>query len=127
MGYIAGVGPGLFAVIFAACVALVITFIGAYVTPRNIVFVALASTLIPLVVFACILSAPRKSQPLDSDTVVDHLLPLRISLILWLGLGLIGCFLYKLVALTLKAPPYKRPDVTSRRRVLEKSHPTWHL
>ena len=123
---ILGVGPGLFAVAFAFLVAVLVIIVAAYASPNTSVYIGIVAMLLPLLVFGCIMSAPRASQAND-DIVIDRWAPLRISLIIGLALILILEKIFSILNAVALAPKYKRPDTNSRRRTLQKAHPSWHM
>jgi hypothetical protein len=137
--YVAGVGPGLFALACVAAVGLVATLVTCFARPGLGVVVAAASAALVLLVFGFIAASPvaspvstpattttRVLEPALPDTIEDTLLPLRVSLVLLAALGTLAGAVYYNVVLALSAPPFEAAThVACRRKRLTELHPAW--
>lgn len=137
---ILGVGAGTFAVLFAAAISVVIAAVGSYLIPRASMFMLMAVFVLPLIVYGCILTAPRQSdvsnatvvasayreQQLPSTTdIVDTFLPVRLTIFLLVCSGTLGGVAYSILSVV-KGPSYEVPRVKCLRQQLEEAHPTWY-
>lgn len=123
MALIAGVGEGTFAILVACAIALVVCMAVAYVMPHRAPLIAVASLALPLIVFGFFAGAPRKGE-LD-DIAIDTLYPLRVTVIILLGIGVVLSVLASTVLPVFIAPKYHVPRMICRRKVLKAHHPTW--
>ncbi|EAN83902.1 hypothetical protein C3747_66g187c [Trypanosoma cruzi] len=136
---ILGVGDGTFAILFVTVIGIIVTLIGSYVQPRLALPIGLVCFLLPFLLYACILSAPHgrllpplpdtpynRERRLPPDAVVvDHLLPVRIGVMILLFLAFFAAVGYH-VLLVIWEPPYKAPRVRCLREQLKELHPTWY-
>lgn len=145
---ILGVGDGTFAVLFATAVAILIAIVGAYFAPDATLFILIGCLALPLIVFGCILSAPKASsgppaggstsnssspyyypyreQPFSPDTaLIDTFLPVRIVVFLVLFLGLLAGIGFCVLDVAAE-PPFAVPRMRCLREQLEEAHPSWY-
>ncbi len=123
MALVAGVGPGLFALIFVTVFALLVGLVVAFFKPDKAVPIAIAALCLPILVFGLIMAAPTEER--SNNVVIDPYYIPRVILLILMALGALLGPLYHLGVLTLSAPPYVAPDVTCRRKRLTQAHPTW--
>ena len=82
---IAGVGPGLFALIFVTVLAIIVGLIMAFIKPDKAVPIFIGALLLPLLVFGLIMAAPTEEQ--TSDVVIDHHYIGRVIFFIMMSLG----------------------------------------
>eukprot|EP00744_Colponema_vietnamica_P015191 GILI01021300.1.p1 GENE.GILI01021300.1~~GILI01021300.1.p1 ORF type:complete len:158 (-),score=14.84 GILI01021300.1:103-576(-) len=147
------IGVGLFAVLMVAAFAFVIALILSYMMPNATFFIFVGCAILPVLTFGIIMSAPYEplntnidySAPLTAkpalpklpatvfypndgisgglDDIIDKWLPVRVTLMVLLCVGILFGLGYNLV-LALTAPPYVAPQVQCIRRQLEEMYPT---
>jgi hypothetical protein len=120
---IAGVGAGLFALIFVTVVAILIGVCAAFVKPDRAVPIAVGVLALPLLVFGFIMAAPTHAQA--ADVVVDPYYVPRIIFFIVMALAGLAGPAFHLVVLVLGAPEYTAPDVSCRRKRLTALRPAW--
>lgn len=135
---ILGVGAGTFAVLLTIGVAVLFAAIGCYLAPDFALFILIGCLALPLIVYGCIISAPRATpevappfspyretlMPADS-TLIDKFMPVRIVMLLVTALTVFGGVAYQLLSM-LGAPAYTVPRMKCLREQLEEQHPSWY-
>lgn len=144
---IGGIGDGTFAVCIAIAVGVLLCLVGYCVAPSALLGFVVVLIVLPFAVYGFILTAPKKGnsndninyavvstphyryrerQILPSDaTAFDNFFPVRLVLLLVLGLASVGSVGIH-IGLTLMEPPYKVPRIRCLREQLEEAHPTWY-
>ena len=129
---ILGMGPGLFAVVLTAAIAILLALVISYLYPDYAVYVFAAFLLLPLLVFGILMSAKEKKtyDPTrmigdDDVEITDSMYAVRVLLLVLFAISIAAYYVYHYVFEVLYAPPFLAPHVTTRRRHLESSHPTW--
>ncbi|CAJ1986807.1 hypothetical protein conserved [Leishmania donovani] len=138
---ILGVGAGTFAVLVTVGVAILIALVGSYLAPQSALFIILGCTVLPFIVYGCILTSPHgpaanttavvpatyyRERQLPSNTdVIDKFLPVRVVVFIVVALGLFAGVAFHILTLV-NSPPYKAPRVHCLRQKLEEAHPTWY-
>lgn len=135
---ILGVGAGTFAVLLAIGIAVLFAVLGSYLLPDAALFVLLGCVALPLVVYGCILTAPRAvtgepaafspyrdtPMPVNSE-LVDRLMPVNIVVFILMTLAALGGIAFQVLS-CLTAPPYTVPRMKCLREQMEAAHPTWY-
>lgn len=137
-----GLGQGLFAVVVTTAIAILIAMVGSYLAQNSAIYICIACLTLPFIVFGIYASAPRPDTAeaglmsggvnlyhdaaMPTGNVVDRFYPVRVTMIILLGLGALLGIGYRLVVLTLKAPPFQAPRIECRRRQIEALQPAWH-
>lgn len=120
---VAGVGPGLFALIFITVFALLVALFVAFMRPGIAVPVGIACLLLPLLAFGLIMAAPVEGT--RADVVTDHYYIPRVIFIVLMFLCALAGPGFHVGVLVLGAPPYQAPEVACRRKKLAQMHPSW--
>jgi hypothetical protein len=120
---VAGVGPGLFALIFVTVLAILIGLVGAFIKPDKAVPIFLGTLILPILTFGLIMAAPTQEQ--TADVVIDHHYIHRVIFLILMSLGALMGPGYILGVLVIGAPEREAPDIDCRRKRLQKAHPTW--
>jgi hypothetical protein len=123
MTLVAGVGPGLFALIFVTVLALLIGLAVAFVKPNIAVPVGIGCLCLPLLTFGLIMAAPVKGSR-DGVLPDDFYIP-RVIFIIVMLLGALAGPGYWVGVIIFGAPKYQAPDVACRRKKLQALHPDW--
>lgn len=125
MALFLGVGPGLAAVAGAAALALLAALILSVARPQHAAYFVIGCSMFPVLVFSLVMAAPQEADRPEGAINQDNFYPVRVSLIILLGLALVGAMSYHLIGVVLTAPPFVAPRVHCRRKQLETVHPTW--